>query len=80
MQALDVEKTDIASRLESLKAGNANKVTRQERDGVEREWLVCQRVVKSRQKIAEGMWRLIEDNVQDREKREELRESLGLDD
>lgn len=80
VQALDVEKTEILVRLEGLKAGKAKKVTQQEREDIEKAWKKIGRVAKTREKIAVGMWRYIEEFVQDKEKQDELRESLGLDD
>ncbi|KAF2129949.1 TBPIP-domain-containing protein [Dothidotthia symphoricarpi CBS 119687] len=79
VQALDTEKMKILARLDGLKAGKAKKVTQQEREEVEREWIKCGRVARMREKIAVGMWRFIEESVPDRERQEELRESMGLD-
>lgn len=80
VQALEVEKTDIIARLDSLKAGKAKKVTKKERDEVEAEWKKWSAVAKKREKIACEMWRMIEDTLPDAEKKAEVREGLGLDD
>lgn len=67
------------ARLESLKEGKAKKVTKEQREEVEKEWKMAVRVARMRVRIAREMWGYIEDQVQDKEAREELRESLGLD-
>ncbi|KAF2641413.1 TBPIP-domain-containing protein [Massarina eburnea CBS 473.64] len=79
VQALEAEKNEILYRLETLKAGKVKKVTRKERDEVEKEWKTATTASKRRVKIAVDMWKLIEDMVDGKEKREELREALGLD-
>lgn len=78
--ALESERVEIRTRLESLKQGKAKKVTQEQREEVEREWVRCARVARKREKIARSCWGFVEDMVQDGERREELRESLGLDD
>jgi 26S proteasome regulatory subunit (ATPase 3-interacting protein) len=80
VQALEVEKVEIRGRLDSLKAGKATKVTKEQREEVEKEWKKCGAVARKREKVARDVWEYIEDQVQDKEQREELRESLGLDD
>ncbi|KAF2827333.1 Tat binding protein 1-interacting [Ophiobolus disseminans] len=77
---LESEKAEILSRLESLKQGKAKKVTKEQREQVEREWKKAGSVARKREKVARECWRFIEDRVMDGEAREELRESLGLDD
>jgi 26S proteasome regulatory subunit (ATPase 3-interacting protein) len=64
-----------------LKAGKAKKVTREMREEVEKEWKMWARVSRRRERVARECWRWIEDvpGMQEKEKREELRESLGLD-
>ncbi|KAF2685760.1 TBPIP-domain-containing protein [Lentithecium fluviatile CBS 122367] len=79
VQALEVEKADLLGRLESLKAGKAKKVTKRERDEVERQWKNWGAVARKRQKISGSVWGVIEDVVQEKDKRAELREELGLD-
>jgi len=70
----------MVSRLEGLRAGKAKKVTKRERDDVETEWKKWSGTAKKRQKISEEMWKAIEDILDgDKEKRNEVRESLGLD-
>lgn len=56
-------------------------VTKEMREGVEREWKAVMGVSRRREKVAKECWRWIEDmpGMQDRERREEVRESLGLD-
>lgn len=76
---LEAEKAEILTRLESLKQGKAKKVTKEQREEVEREWKKAGRVARKREKLARECWRFIEDRVGDREVREELRERLGLD-
>ena len=80
VQALQAEKTEIRARLDSLKAGKAKKVTKEQREEVEKEWKKCGAVARKREKVARTVWEYIEDTVQDKEAREELREELGLDD
>ncbi|KAF1956638.1 Tat binding protein 1-interacting [Byssothecium circinans] len=79
VQALETEKNEIVGRLDTLKAGKAEKVTKKERDEVEKEWKSASMISKRRERIAVDMWKFIEDMVEGKEKREELRESLGLD-
>jgi 26S proteasome regulatory subunit (ATPase 3-interacting protein) len=67
------------SRLETLKAGKAKKVTKKEREDVESEWKKWDSVRKRRERIVVEVWRLIEDCLPDGEKRAEVREELGLD-
>lgn len=67
------------ARLDSLKAGKAKKVTKEQREEVEREWKRVGRVAKKREKVAKAMWEYIADQGLEKEQREELRESLGLD-
>jgi 26S proteasome regulatory subunit (ATPase 3-interacting protein) len=80
VQALQIERAEIRTRLESLKAGDAKKVTKEQREAVEKEWKKAGAVARKREKVAKTVWEYIEDSVQDREAREELRETLGLDD
>jgi 26S proteasome regulatory subunit (ATPase 3-interacting protein) len=77
--ALETEKAEIIARLDALKAGKAKKVTKEQREEVEREWKRAGRVAKKREKVAKGMWEYIADQGLEKEQREELRESLGLD-
>lgn len=77
---LEVEKTEILARLDSLKQGKAKKVTQADREQVEREWKKAGVVARKREKVARECWRFIEDRVPEKEAREDLRESLGLDD
>jgi len=71
---------EIEGRVESLKAGKAKKVTKRERDEVERQWKSWGASARKRQKIRGTVWGVIEDVVQEKDKRAELREELGLDD
>jgi 26S proteasome regulatory subunit, ATPase 3, interacting protein len=80
VQILQSEKAEILSRLESLKAGKAKKVTKEQREKVEKEWKKSCAVARKREKVARNVWEYIADQMQDKEQREELRESLGLDD
>jgi 26S proteasome regulatory subunit (ATPase 3-interacting protein) len=79
VQALEAEKTEILGRLESFRKGNAKKVTKRERDEVERQWKNWGTSARKRQKISGSVWGVIEDAVQEKDKRAELREELGLD-
>jgi 26S proteasome regulatory subunit (ATPase 3-interacting protein) len=79
VQTLEEEKLEIVNRLESLKAGKAKKVTKQERDEVEALWKSWGASARKRQKISSSVWGIIEDAVQDKDKRAELKEELGLD-
>ncbi|KAF2707370.1 homologous-pairing protein-like protein 2 [Pleomassaria siparia CBS 279.74] len=78
--ALEAEKPEIVARLESLKAGKTKKVTKQEREDIERGWKEWRVVAKRREKIATEMWKMIEDCLPDKEQKADVRESLGLDD
>jgi 26S proteasome regulatory subunit (ATPase 3-interacting protein) len=79
VQALESEKAEILARLDSLKEGKAKKVTKEQREEVEREWKKAVSVARKREKVARDAWGYIEDQIQEKEAREELREELGLD-
>ncbi|PVI06967.1 TBPIP-domain-containing protein [Periconia macrospinosa] len=79
VQALDAEKQEMSGRLETLRAGKAKKVTKKERDEVEKGWKAAGLAKRRREKIASEMWKLIEDLLESSEQRDELREQLGLD-
>lgn len=79
MQALESEKATIITRLDALRAGKAKKVTAKEREDVEREWKTLTSVAKKREGIAREMWKFIEDQLPDKEMREQLREAFDLD-
>lgn len=79
VHALESAKSEVLARLESLRAGKAKKVSKQERESVEKEWKKTVAVAKKREKIAGEMWKLIADQLPDDEKREELREAFDLD-
>lgn len=79
VHALETEKTEIETRLYSLRAGKAKKVTKEQRERVEREWKKSVSVARKRERIVRDMWRFVEDQVLEKEEREELRERLGLD-
>ncbi|KAL5396043.1 hypothetical protein PMIN06_007888 [Paraphaeosphaeria minitans] len=81
--AMEVEKADILGRLESLRAGKAKKVTKRERDEVERAWEKWGKIARKRQKLSKEVWEYVDtcldDAGQDREQKAGVRESLGLD-
>jgi 26S proteasome regulatory subunit (ATPase 3-interacting protein) len=79
VSALEAEKAGIEKRLTTVKTGKAKKVTVKEREMVEAEWKKWTGVAKRREKIVGEMWKIIEDVVGEKEKREEVREALGLD-
>ena len=79
MTALETERQDLEARLESLRAGKVKKVTKEEREKVEKEWRVMRGVAVRREKISKEMWKTIEGFVGEKEERAELRERLGLD-
>jgi 26S proteasome regulatory subunit (ATPase 3-interacting protein) len=78
--ALETEKKEIQARLQSLREGKAKMVTKEQREEVEREWARVGKVARKREAVARGMWGFIEDRVEGKDAREELREGLGLDD
>lgn len=78
MKALEGEKAETEGRLDVLRAGKV-KMMKKDREEVENEWKKWSSVMKRREKVVREMWALIEDVLPDREKREEVRESLGLD-
>jgi len=80
MLMLEQEKTEIATRLKSLRAGHAKKVTIEERQKVEREWNLIKGVSSRREKIAKEFWQIVEDGTEGKETLEDLREGWGLDD
>ncbi|KAF1928812.1 AAA-domain-containing protein [Didymella exigua CBS 183.55] len=77
--SLEYEKAEIETRLESLRAGKAKKVTAEERAEVDREWKVLMGVEMRREKIAKVMWGMVEDGTESREMLADLREGWGLD-
>lgn len=79
VHALEAEKAEILTRLQSLKEGKAKKVTKEQREEVEREWKRAVGVAKRRERVCREVWGYIEDQVPDKEARGELREGLGLD-
>lgn len=79
VHALEAEKTQIAARLEGLSAGAAKKMTKSEREEAEVEWKKWGACARKRKKICESVWEVIEEVVGEKEKSEELREKLGLD-
>jgi 26S proteasome regulatory subunit (ATPase 3-interacting protein) len=76
---MEKEEESITGRLDALKKGKAKKVTAEERVRIEREWKMWGSVARKREKIAGAMWREIEGAIEDREKKEELREMFDLD-
>jgi 26S proteasome regulatory subunit (ATPase 3-interacting protein) len=79
VQGLEAERDEIVSRLESLTQGKAKKVTKEQREQVEKEWKKVCGVARKREIIARRAWEFIEDQGLEKEAREELRERLGLD-
>ncbi|KAF2658130.1 Tat binding protein 1-interacting [Lophiostoma macrostomum CBS 122681] len=79
VQTFEAEKTEILVRLETLKAGKAKKVTKEERCAIDEQWKKWSGVRKRREKIVGEMWKMIEDVLDGPEKKAEVRESLGLD-
>ncbi|KAF3005169.1 hypothetical protein E8E13_010614 [Curvularia kusanoi] len=77
--SLEREKAEIMARLDSLRAGHAEKVTPEEREKVEREWRVMKGVSARREKIAKEFWKTVEEMTESKEKCAELREGWGLD-
>lgn len=82
ISSLELEKTEIITRLEDLRAGHAKKVTADERAKVEREWKVMKGVASRREKIAREFWGMVKqatEATEGKEKVEELREGWGMD-
>ncbi|KAH7138332.1 Tat binding protein 1-interacting [Dendryphion nanum] len=79
VSSLENEKAEIEARLEILRAGKATKVIKGEMERVEEERRKWNGVARRREKIVGVMWGLIEDVLSDRERRDEVREGLGLD-
>ena len=79
VQALEAEKAVILARLETLKAGKAKKVTKEERVAIDEQLSKWSGVRKRREKIVGEMWKLIEDVLEGPEKKAEIRESFCLD-
>lgn len=65
--------------MEGLRKGSAQKVTVEERMGVEREWRLTFGVEKRRQRIAQMMWGVVEDGTESKDGLADLREGWGLD-
>lgn len=66
------------ARLEVLRAGKAKKVSREERETVEREWRDMRGVAGRREAIVKEMWGMIEEVVENGV-REELKERFEMD-
>lgn len=79
ISSLKREKADMATRLDSLRAGHARKVAPEEREKVERGWKTMKDVSARREKIAGEFWKTVEEVTESRDMREELREGWGLD-
>lgn len=80
VSSLEHEKSEMLTRLASLKAGSAKKVTATEREAVEKEWKTMSSAARKRERIAREFWGMVEDGTPDVERRAELREGWGLDD
>jgi 26S proteasome regulatory subunit (ATPase 3-interacting protein) len=63
VQALESEKAEILARLDSLKEGKAKKVTKEQREEVEREWKKAVSVARKREKVARDAWGYMECGV-----------------
>ncbi|KAJ4312272.1 hypothetical protein N0V94_007538, partial [Neodidymelliopsis sp. IMI 364377] len=61
ISSLELEKSEILTRLESLKAGHARKITAEEREKVEQEWKAMRSVAMRREAIAKMFWGMVED-------------------
>ncbi|KAF2629873.1 TBPIP-domain-containing protein [Macroventuria anomochaeta] len=80
ISSLEHEKSEIVTRLESLRAGHAKKVTAEERAKVEKEWKMMKGVMGRREKIAREFWAMVQEGTEGSEALEELREGWGMDD
>ena len=80
ISSLEHEKSEIVTRLESLRAGHSKKVTAEERKKVEKEWKATKEVMGRREKIARVFWEMVEEGTERKETLEELREGWGMDD
>ncbi|KAL1594970.1 hypothetical protein SLS59_008521 [Nothophoma quercina] len=78
--SLEQEKSEIRTRLESLKAGSAKKVTADERKEVEEEWKKMKGIAGRREKIAKDFFAMVKEGTEGAEALEELREGWGMDD
>lgn len=65
--------------MEGLRKGSAQKITVEERLGVEREWKLTLGVEKRRERIAKMMWGVVEDGTDSQDGLADLREGWGLD-
>ena len=78
--SLEQETSEIKTRLESLKAGSAKKVTADERKEVEEEWKKMKGTAGLREKIAKDFFAMVKEGTESAEALEELREGWGMDD
>ncbi|KAF9701226.1 hypothetical protein EKO04_000867 [Ascochyta lentis] len=78
--SLEHEKTEVVTRLESLRAGHAKKVTAEERVKVEKDWKIVRGVMGRREKIAKDFWAMVKEGTEGAEALEELREGWGMGD
>ena len=79
MTSLEQERTGIEARLEGLRKGSAVKVTKEEREKVDKEWKLSMGVEKRREGIAKMMWGMVEDGTESKDVLADLREGWGLD-
>lgn len=79
ISSLEREKAGITARLDGLRAGHARKVTKEEREAVERGWRGAKGVCERRERIAREFWKVVEEGTESKEACGELREMWGLD-
>lgn len=77
ISTLTAEKSSIESRLGALRAGSTKKVTREERERIEKEAKKWGGIRKRREVIARNVWLFISEHVEG-EKKEELWEEFDL--
>jgi 26S proteasome regulatory subunit (ATPase 3-interacting protein) len=80
ISSLEHEKSGIVTRLESLKAGSAKKVTTEEREEVEKGCKKMKGIMERREKIAGEFFAMVKEGTEGAEALEELREGWGMND
>ncbi|KAL8737707.1 MAG: hypothetical protein Q9181_001425 [Wetmoreana brouardii] len=77
---LELEKEELAHRLERLRSGKIKPVPAAEREAAQKAWTQWTRKADSRKRIFMGMWRgIVQDVLPKDQTKEQLWEELGLE-
>lgn len=62
---MDIERTEILNRLTSLRSGNVQPVSKEEKEEVDKQAKMMEKTLMKRKKIVKVMWGQVADNVPD---------------